>query len=704
MSALAVMPLAQLPPAPKGASWIASKEASIRLQESVRNTYRRCPEWERQGLALQLPTIGGGKPRWFVRNDANPALGENPPPQHLPADMSPLRQEQRRELNWRLTMYIAWLKACEAAVRAGQTNEWGTELFLSKLAIDQGVTLSVRTLRRWHRAYRRQGAEGLKDGRWERDDKKLGDDPFLAEVVRNWLSPNNPSVKLAYDLAVQVAGEKGWATCSIRKAQAHVNAAIPPAVALAKRGGTKAFELHAEPYIERDYSALEANEIWVADHHICDVLIRTRTTINRRTGEQKHHHARPWLTAWEDVRSRKIVGYDLYIGDPCADRIIVSFRRAVLAHGVPVGVLFDQGKDFSSFAFFGATKKQRRRMQREGADRQQEGQWIAGIFHNLDVKARQARPYRGQSKPIERWFGTMEDRFGRLWPSYCGNKPENKPEGLQARLDAGKAPTLEEFAAAFAGWVEDGYNASHEHSGDAMDGKTPNQVYAETLITKRTATAEMLESIINIYAKPAKVGQNGVTWNGLKYGRGEPALQMRIGQSVNIQVDPQKVGEVRVFTEQGVFLCIARANKRLAFNATSADLKAAMAEQAHDRKALKDAGPARFRMADDITDRAARMVAERARAARENEIDPPPGPTIRPVRSHFEQQLPAIQRAIKAPVMRVAAGAEGLDLLALANAELDLPTRPVRRNSFSLLTALNDVSTDGPYGGSSDGD
>ena len=94
-------------------------------------------------------------------------------------------------------------------------------------------------------------------------------------------------------------------------------------------------------------------------------------------------------------------------------------------------------------------------------------------------------------------------------------------------------------------------------------------------------------------------------------------------------------------------------------------------------------------------------LAHDQRAAEQQRTDPPPpSPTLRPVRSPFEEQLPKIQRAMKVPAMRPAAGAEGLDLLALANAELDMPAPRPARSKFSLLTALNDTPTDGPLGGS----
>jgi transposase InsO family protein len=44
---------------------------------------------------------------------------------------------------------------------------------------------------------------------------------------------------------------------------------------------------------------------------------------------------RPWLTAFQDVRSRKIVGWLVYAHDPNSDVIFTVFRDAVLAERRP---------------------------------------------------------------------------------------------------------------------------------------------------------------------------------------------------------------------------------------------------------------------------------------------------------------------------------------------------------------------------------
>ena len=171
-----------------------------------------------------------------------------------------------------------------------------------------------------------------------------------------------------------------------------------------------------------------------------DLWVRVSEEINPATGEVTYKHVRPWLTIWIDNASRKILAWDLYAGDPSTDHILISFRRGVIAHGVPESVWVDNGKDFDSYALHGHTKRERR--SRRGINRE----YIFGTFAMLGVKAHNVQAFHGQSKTCERLFSTIEGQVCRLFPdAYCGNTPAHCPEGLQRRLDAGKAPTLEEL-------------------------------------------------------------------------------------------------------------------------------------------------------------------------------------------------------------------------------------------------------------------
>ena len=59
--------------------------------------------------------------------------------------------------------------------------------------------------------------------------------------------------------------------------------------------------------------------------------------------DERGQRCRPWLTAWQDVRSRKIVAWAIYSHAPNSDPILSTFRQAVLQQGAPVSVIIDNG-------------------------------------------------------------------------------------------------------------------------------------------------------------------------------------------------------------------------------------------------------------------------------------------------------------------------------------------------------------------------
>jgi len=683
-NSLQVNPSPAPPPAPRGVAWINKLTAAERMGVVERAINNLCPGWALRGLARLVTPENGGQDRWMIREDADPRLGRIRWPEQIRAETRNLTEKQEATLNRNLALYQGWEAACIAAIRQNGNLMDATAAYIRKVLADDGRKLTMAQLYRWRKAYRRGGSEALKDGRWVKPWKAKADEPMLVEAERLWLA-GPISGQVAWEMATAKAIEQGWRTWSYRKTAQYLRQQTPEADRIIRRVGKKAFTNEAEAFIERDYSTLTALELVNGDHHLCDVFVKVGERLNKKTGELEPVHARPWLTAWQDCASRKIVGHVIRAADPDTDVILLSLRRMILEYGAPESIAVDCGKDYSSYALHGSTKKQRLTNRPE-----MDATRINGTFATLGIKAHNVQPYHGQSKPIERFFGTMEDRFGKLWPTYFGNKPENRPECFQANLDAGKAPTLEEFIEAFDAWVSQDYNG-RAHFGDSMEGKSPNQVYADRLTTIRTMEESLLDVLLQKQSKPVTVTQNGVTWNNLHYGQYEPGLKKWLGKKVTLRVDPADVSRVTVWQLNGKFICAAVVNKRLPANASAEMLKEAMAEKRRDRKAQLQYKDVRLRIHEDLPERMIRAATERnARNARNNPTEPTPPANYQPIRSPLEDQLPAVQRALAMPAMRPAAGAESLDLLALANAEFDVPQRRPAGGGFSLLTLLND--------------
>ncbi len=290
------------------------------------------------------------------------------------------------------------------------------------------------------------------------------------------------------------------------------------------------------------------------------------------------------------------------------------------------------------------------------------------MLNRLGCKVTHAKPYHGQSKPIERLFATLCKQFSDLWPTYCGNKPENKPESLQAQLDKGNAPELADFVEKFQQWVESAYNAS-PHSGDSMNGRSPEQVFAASWngASKRTTSPDMLELLLMPETRPLKVGKNGVVYRGIRYGQKCPQLFDKLGQEVYLRVNINDISHVMVYSTNDEFICIAPSNDRLPANAGVKELSEANRAMASHRKLLGEYYQRRTRMHFDLPTMMIAAAADRAEENRKNNPPPPPeGPgSIVPIHSRVAtaEVMRELTNAVGNAELRKAAGAESMSFL-----------------------------------------
>lgn len=566
-------------------------------------------------------------------------------PEQIGADLRHISKAKREEAIKSRRILKEWEQAVAAGFTLGFDKARTTHSFCERMLIERGLRLSKTTLYRWAKDYRARGLVGLIDSRGIKEDEPAPEDPFIADVKRLFLSLSKPKLSRCHDMAVDKAQLMGWEVRSYKACQRAI-AAMPRGVVLKYRHGDEAYTNDAEPFLERDYSSLRSNQAWNADHHPIDVVVKAGGRL-----------VRPWLTVFQDVRSRKIMGWSIYAFDPNTDVIMTTIRQAIIEHGVPEILFVDNGKDFDSYALNGRTKRDRWLKRR--VHWQLDHDRADGLFAALEIEGRHVWPYHGQSKIVERWFEDYET-YNTCWPTYCGSSPANKPEDLQLQLERGNAPTLEEYTAWFDQWLV-AHDAGHKHSGDGMDGKTPDQVYAENLFTKRTATRELLDVLCLRPEGPVRIMQNGVNHKGLRFGQYEPQMQKRLGQQVMLRIDPRDLTHVQVWTPapDDKFICLAQSNARIPFLADSQTLREAIGEKRQDRKLLSSYVDRRPRIAEDLPDRMLRAAAHKARQAiAANTEPPPPGPTLQPVRHAIEGQLPAIRRAVESRQQRVAVGAE----------------------------------------------
>ena len=320
------------------------------------------------------------------------------------------------------------------------------------------------------------------------------------------------------------------------------------------REGKKAFEDKCMPYTERDYSELKPNEWWVSDHHLWDVFVR----VPDNKGGWKLE--RPWGSYWMDMRTRKIMSSIIRTESPNSDIVLCSFGLGVEHFGIPNGVRLDNGKDYKARDMFYP----------EGhyiVSEEDEEEIFSSLASNLQIDVTYAIPYNAKAKPIERVFNTFEEQLGKNYASYAGSNAKKRPEDLKD-LNIMDVITLEEFIRQHNQYVYEIYNET-SHSGDAMYGKSPNQVYADIPFTIRKVSKEVLYFSLMRVKGTRTVHRNGITFEGIHFYHSNCINY--INKKVTARYDPTRPEILYIFDINENFLFIAEEVKKQGWNLTAED-------------------------------------------------------------------------------------------------------------------------------------
>lgn len=336
---------------------------------------------------------------------------------------------------------------------------------------------------------------------------------------------------------------------------------IPKLAIIRFREGEKAFN-DALVSMERSREDIASNDIWFSDHHLVDVAV-----INNR-GKV----FRPWLTVFFDARASKVISF--IVRDKSADATVIKqcLRLGIEKYGVPKELYFDNGKDYREKSF--------------------NANFPISLVKQLGINMIYATPYHGQAKTVERFFGTMEDRFCKLLPTYLGKDAKQRPENMRVTFDKlkDKAPTMEQFTKALENYFVE-YNNTPS-GGIDMNGKCPEQVYCENL---HTITEVKDKSILRILCGTFDeriVQKNGVQYQGRYYYHTE--LLTHQGEKVIINADPYNMDELNIFDTDMRAICKAPAKVRTPFRHTTQEqIREAMKEKKEARKMIQRYAPTR---------------------------------------------------------------------------------------------------------------
>ena len=407
--------------------------------------------------------------------------------------------------------------------------------------------VSVPTFYRWQKSFRLEGVDGIVP-RWGLASKGGGS---LSDMEKGYLeywylTPEQRSAAQCWALLRNAIPDS---ESSYASALRYLNALPRPLVDFHRLGKTK-FDSLYQPYIDRDPTLLAPMEQVVSDHHCFDfVVIRDGKLF------------RPWITAFQDYRSSKIVGWCPSVS-PSSVSIAVALYRMVAEYGGAELIHIDNGKDYRSKVLNGRTGKIKVVNGRTGLEEEAMIQ-IQGAFGIIGAEVTFSRPYHGQSKGrMERTFGSFAQYFSKNTGTYVGSNTVTRPEdaALFYRALNKKAKRLDvlpwdDFVNGLDSFIR-WWSANWRGEGKGLNGMTPDEAFFSAVGPKREVDPDALLLALT-KAEVRTVKENGVSIGGVEYWA--PELFEYSGRKVIVRLPIANPDKVLVQDPKGRVLCTAYA-------------------------------------------------------------------------------------------------------------------------------------------------
>ncbi len=408
----------------------------------------------------------------------------------------------------------------------------------------RGELPSPRTLKRWL-SIAKQGGD-LVAKRKQKEPLPI----WIGGFLECYRQPNKPTLKRAYTEFAQIwqsqpelADVPVPSIDAVRRAMKKL-----PADLLIKGRFTGAEAKAFLPFIDRDWSELGPNAVWVGDGHGLKALVA------------HPEHGRPFVpevTLILDGHTRLVVGWSVSLSE---NQIAVgdAIRHAISQYGKPLIYYSDNGA---------------------GQTAQTLDDPMLGILPRLDIHHATGIPGNPQGRGlIERAHKTILLSLAEQFPTFRGKKMDRETlrktaqeiESAQKRGEtSAKLPTWAQLIDALEQAVH-AYNHTHEHSRlpKKMDGRhyTPAEYYAERVSEDiETVSPAALQDLFRPHV--IRTPERGVVklFNNSYFSRELSALPR--GSEVRVSFDIHDPQTVQIRTLEGVFICHAEwnGNKRAAF-------------------------------------------------------------------------------------------------------------------------------------------
>jgi putative transposase len=565
---------------------IRKKRANRELRDRVIDTGRNGKPRREYDASSLPPELQAKRLKRRITNDASPAVARD----QAIRTLASLDDEAREQAKQRLDTIAPLITFAST----GQKPLCGKEITsLSGIVKHLAASLghSERTLWNWWNAYKQGGPGALADR--PRKDRNIS--RFFAEQSEAAAFASNKFLNERLSMTmVHEALLREWPRLRLRgndiaptyKTTRLFLRNLPPIITAVAHYGERAYKEDFASFLLRDRSKLRANQYWVSDHMLHDVWVRNfdLETGGPVFGEMPLNTAfRPWLTAIEDMKSRRIIGM-VWSANPSSNTISSALRFALEHYGRPESAFYvDNGKDYNKVS-----------------------DDARGVLTRLGISTQHCTPRHPQAKQIESFFHILHQRFDVMWrPAYAGTSPRTRPEECdrllyehKRLLTSGKGnssmlPAASMFIQLAAQWLDD-FNSTFQDKARGMGMRTPAQIFDADLPPHKRALVKPADMAQLFWDRQRRVVREGGTVQ-LFNARYEPAdadsraaLMLNVKREVVIACDPLSVGEAIALTLDDTFLGVLRAQELLVHGETPKEkITAELRERRNVFKAIK---------------------------------------------------------------------------------------------------------------------
>lgn len=346
-----------------------------------------------------------------------------------------------------------------------------------KVRICEQTGMSERTLRRYLAQYRNSGFVGLKPkGRGRKNTEEAIPSHLLEQaILLRRQVPGRSVSQIIQILEWEGLAEPGKIKRSTLQEK------------LAERGySSRQMKLYTNTGVAaRRYQQAYRNKLWHSDIKYGPYLPIGKDGMKKQV----------YLVTFIDDATRMILHGEFY---PMLDQVIVEdcFRKAIMKHGVPEAVFFDNGSQYRT-------------------------KWMNRACAKMGIRLLYAKPYSPEStgKP---------ERFNRVVDSFLAEVALEKPQTLDK---------LNEF---FQIWVEECYQ-NKPHS-ELKDGNTPLTAYRSDKKPQKFLDPDVITNAF-LHCEQRKVDKAGcISFEGKKYEVGI----LFIGCTVDVVFDPADTNELTI--------------------------------------------------------------------------------------------------------------------------------------------------------------